>query len=272
MNRFQVFILGLFAFLITSIAFANGNTINAITVNVIINAITVNVITPLNLSSTHYNTLGQAIAACAVGCGNHIIYNSISPYGTVATSAVYQKANTNAYYAYTNTSQGNLYIYNVSILKNPSPGAITVTSPTQTTYNVNATTPAHITVATCGGVLCVSNKAYYYLNFSFTSQLLSGNKAIYNYTVHDITNGTNLVPLTTTSNTTSLNVQESFKIPATQSVEITEGSGGDFNYSKQYIDPPRRLHILLLNQCDKQPGFTNLCQLSAHAFILPLQC
>ena len=39
----------------------------------------------------------------------------------------------------------------------------------------------------------------------------------------------------TTAN--SLNVTQTFRIPVTDSVEITAGNGGNANYSKQYIDP-----------------------------------
>jgi hypothetical protein len=64
------------------------------------------------------------------------------------------------------------------------------------------------------GVLCVSNKPYYWLNFSFTSNLHAGNSAVFNYSVQDNTNGTTLVPITSI-NTTNLDVIKSYRIPAT---------------------------------------------------------
>jgi len=105
-----------------------------------------------------------------------------------------------------------------------------------TPFCANATTPARISVPVINGHYGLGGGTTYPLTITFKASLYGGQQAPFNYSVVDLTNGTALIPLTTLT-TNDLNVVQSYNIPVTQQIEITAGSGGNANYSKQYIDP-----------------------------------
>ena len=88
-----------------------------------------------------------------------------SSYGTVKQSGSYVMAGAVKNYATYNATYGVDFI-TTNILKNPSPVCAQMSSPTTKSFCLNATIPSLISVATCGGKLCVTGLSYYWLNFS----------------------------------------------------------------------------------------------------------
>ena len=145
-------------------------------------------------------------------------------------------AGTSKSYAQYNSTTGSVVFANTLVTKNPTPACIYI-SLSSVPFCSNATTPQRIPIVTFNGhVGSPSGPTYYWLNVSFVSNLVDNNSAPFNYTIKDLTNGTYLIP-TTTATTSSLHVTASYKIPASQQIEISAGSAGNANYSSQYIDP-----------------------------------
>ena len=179
-------------------------------------------------------------------------YNFTIPYGTAIINGTALAAGSNMSYVVNesyienttydkNGTASNIIMANATIIYNVSVSQVS-SSPCITTnlesvvYCTNATTPDVIHVPIYNGKFALTGNNWYPLNITFSASLISGNTAPFNFTVHDITNNTNLVPLTTiTAN--SVNVQKNFKIPINQQIEITFNSGGNSNYSKVQDDP-----------------------------------
>lgn len=133
------------------------------------------------------------------------------------------------------SSNSILALYNITVSKaSPSPCIYTNLEPVP--YCTNSTAPLQIHVPVINGTYALTGQDWYPLNITFNASLQYGNEAPFNFTVKDVSNGTVLIPLTTiTSN--SVYVSEKFKIPVTQSIEISFSSGGNANYSKVIDDP-----------------------------------
>lgn len=183
---------------------------------------------PLNISSMHYSSYNQTIAACAVCTRN--IMNQTENYGLIPGQA----AGTNVFYSYIiNNSQ---YIYDVKIQKTSSSPCIHL-SLVSTSFCTNATVPVKIFVPLINGRYGLTNQKFYPLNLTFTANLLKGNKANFNFRVRDLTNGTDLTPEVNFSSVGSVNVRYQLKVKVTDQVEINFNSNGDANYSAVTDDP-----------------------------------
>ena len=155
----------------------------------------------------------------------NVIYNGSLKAGAVAHVA-----------SYTNTSAGADINFIKQVIQPYPDVACIYINLASSPFCANATTPDRISVPVINGHYGLTQNTTYPLIITFKASLYGKQTAPFNYSVKDISNNTFLTPLTTTT-ANSLNVTQTFRIPVTDSVEITAGNGGNANYSKQYIDP-----------------------------------
>ncbi|MDE1768105.1 MAG: hypothetical protein KGH62_01935, partial [Candidatus Micrarchaeota archaeon] len=189
----------------------------------------------IKASNASYKTAQLMIAGVKNTTGTQYYGQAVSNGVVLSTGAVNKYVNVTNIYSTTNAVATNINFVTANVIKNPSSVCININL-ASAPFCKNATTPQPISVITCGGLMCGTHLPYYWLNATFNSTTVGNNQEQFNFTLKDLTNGTTLVPLTTVS-TTKFGVKESFKVPTTDSVEISAGGSGDSNYSKQYTDP-----------------------------------
>ncbi|MGI0100375.1 MAG: hypothetical protein ACREBH_01465, partial [Candidatus Micrarchaeaceae archaeon] len=133
------------------------------------------------------------------------------------------------------STTSDITFYHYNILK-AEPNACISTNLESYQFCSNATAPLVIHVPVINGRYGLTGNDWYPLNITFTAGLLSNNKAQFNFSVVDLTNGTAILPLSTIVSN-SIDIQENFRIPATHEIEITFSTSGNDNYTKMVDDP-----------------------------------
>ena len=186
--------------------------------------------TPQLINITQNITYGQAKQSGSyVAPNNALYYVGIQNESIEANNGVSLGTNTTL-------TRPQIIFYKYNINKASSAPCISVNLE-PVPFCSNSTSPQPIHVPIINGQYGLTGLNYYPLNITFSANLLNSNNAQFNFSVIDITNGTQLIPLSTTASRNNLSIKENFKIGISQEIEITFDSQGDANYSKVVDDP-----------------------------------
>ena len=156
-------------------------------------------------------------------------------YGTFIRKGRVVPANTIMNFSSMDNHTGLVYVYKVNI-KRANPDACIYVNLESVPFCSNATTPSRISVPVINGRYALTGNNWYPLNITFKANLLGTNIAPFSFSIIDATNNTVLTSANTMI-TNSINVNESFRVPIQDSIEISFNTAGNANYSAIKDDP-----------------------------------